>query len=156
MRKTVFLLWIFGLLLMPAGVTHGDGVSSNVCKPLVKIFKKDVKEESGICKVEIMRKNIPVTNLGVAMLPETIELGFGANFQKAGDRTVVIGEFALLGNEVNRVIDVLRKGNIEISAVHNHQIGEKPPIIYMHFQGIGSMDALGMTVQEAIKAAEQG
>ncbi|MED5018576.1 DUF1259 domain-containing protein [Paenibacillus chibensis] len=151
MKKLVSFLMIFCLLLGPANLTRG--AESPNCRQLENIFKTGVKQEDGICRLEFIRKNIPVSNLGIQLLPETIELAFGANFQQAGNQSVVIGEFALLVPEVNRVIDALRKGNIEVSAVHNHMIGENPQIIYLHFQGRGDTEALAATVKAAIGAA---
>ncbi|MFC7439591.1 DUF1259 domain-containing protein [Laceyella putida] len=64
------------------------------------------------------------------------------------------GEFSLLEREVTPVLDMFRKGNIEISAIHNHWINEKPRIIYLHFQGIGNMKNLAQTVKAAIQATK--
>ncbi|WJH33684.1 DUF1259 domain-containing protein [Paenibacillus sp. CC-CFT747] len=93
---------------------------------------------------------------GVPVSPELIELGFEANFEKKDSQTVVTGEFALLGEEVNPVVDALRKGGIEITAIHNHLIGEQPRILYLHFQGIGDRMALAKTVRLAIETVRKG
>ncbi|MGA9227376.1 MAG: DUF1259 domain-containing protein [Mesobacillus sp.] len=48
---------------------------------------------------------------------------------------LVIGEFALPQEEVNPVIDELRKGNIDISAFHNHMLFEEPRTCTCTFKG---------------------
>jgi len=103
--------------------------------------------------VEIAR-NIPITYKGIKLSPETMELEFIATFEQTNGKTVVMGEFSLLESEVTPVLDTFRKGNIEISAIHNHWIHEKPRIIYLHFQGIGNMRDLARTVKAAIQATK--
>ncbi|GIP26811.1 hypothetical protein J23TS9_19410 [Paenibacillus sp. J23TS9] len=153
MKKILLSMIVVLSLIIPTGTIMG--AESQDCHVLEQEFSTKVKQENGVCKLEIMRKNIPVSNLGVKLSPEAIELGFGANFEKAGNNTAVIGEFALLSEEVNPVIDALRKGNVEISAVHNHLIGEQPQIIYLHFQGLGNVESLAKTVKEAIASTDK-
>ncbi|WP_136605185.1 DUF1259 domain-containing protein [Paenibacillus dokdonensis] len=152
MKRIIMSMIVVLSLIIPTGRIMG--AENKDCKVLDQMFNTTVRQENGVCKLEIMRKNIPVSNLGVKLSPETIELGFGANFEKVGDNTAVIGEFALLSDEVNPVIDALRKGNVEISAVHNHLIGEQPQIIYLHFQGLGNVESLAKTVKEAIASTD--
>ncbi|BFH63156.1 DUF1259 domain-containing protein [Paenibacillus azoreducens] len=151
MKKIVLLFTAISLLLIPSGTVLGEG--NQDCRIFEKVFNTDIKQENGVCKLGITRKNIPISNLGVPLSPEAVELSFGANFEKVGDKTAVIGEFALLGSEVTPVIDALRKGNIDISALHNHLIGEQPRILFLHFQALGDAETLARTVKQAIDAA---
>lgn len=151
MKKIVLLFTAISLLLIPSGIVLGEG--NQDCRIFEKVFNTDIKQENGVCKLGITRTNIPISNLGVPLSPEEIELSFGANFEKVGDKTAVIGEFALLGSEVTPVIDALRKGNIDISALHNHLIGEQPRILFLHFQALGDAETLARTVKQAIDAA---
>ncbi|GIO29187.1 MULTISPECIES: DUF1259 domain-containing protein [Paenibacillus] len=150
MKKIVWFMAVSFLLLVPSGTVLGSETQD--CQVFNKVFNTELKHENGVCKLGITRKNIKVSNLGVPLSPEEIEFSFGANFEKVGDKTAVIGEFALLGNEVNPVIDALRKGNINISALHNHLIGEEPRILFLHFQALGDAESLARTVKEAINA----
>ncbi len=51
-----------------------------------------------------------------------IALGFGgwAAFKDMGQHTMVMGDLALLQEEVNLVISALEKNGLEVSALHNH------------------------------------
>ncbi|WNQ08815.1 DUF1259 domain-containing protein [Paenibacillus aurantius] len=142
------------LLLVPAGTAYGADGSD--CSKIQKIVGGEVNQKENVCKAEVPRKNLQVSLMGVPVSPELIELGFEANFEKKDSQTVVTGEFALLGEEVNPVVDALRKGGIEITAIHNHLIGEQPRILYLHFQGIGDQMALAKTVRQAIDAVRKG
>jgi len=56
------------------------------------------------------------------------------NFQPTGASTAAItGDFALTTNEVEPVAPALRANGIEVTAMHQHHIGEDPRVFYMHF-----------------------
>ena len=52
-------------------------------------------------------------------------------------RAHVVGDIAMTGPEVNRVIRALRSGSIDIVAVHNHMLSEEPRIFFLHYWGPG-------------------
>ncbi|UUZ97653.1 DUF1259 domain-containing protein [Paenibacillus sp. P25] len=58
--------------------------------------------------------------------------------------------------EVNPVIDALLQGGLEITALHNHMMGENPRIMYLHFQGMGDMNSLAQAVKNVIDKTVQG
>jgi hypothetical protein len=39
----------------------------------------------------------------------------------------------LIGREVNPVAKALREHGIEVTALHNHALGDNPRLFYMHF-----------------------
>jgi hypothetical protein len=92
------------------------------CNSLERIFNTEVEEKNGNCTVEIQRKNLDVVHMGKKQSPETMELVFHFTFEKVDSKTAVMGEFAMLEEEVNPVIDAFRKGRMDISAVHNHMM----------------------------------
>ena len=147
MKKIIIAAALFFTMVLPAG-TNAAGQAD--CDALKSIFQTDVESDDGICKVEIVRKSPNVTHIGKKLSPETMELVFHVAFEKVNDKTAVIGELALLQEEVNPVIDELRKGNIDISALHNHMLHEEPRIMYLHFQGTGNMTKQAEAIQKAI------
>lgn len=147
MKKVILSAALFFTMALPAGT---NAVGQADCAALKNIFQTDVKSDDGICKVEIVRKSPNVTHIGSKLSPETMELGFHLVFEKVNDKTAVIGEFALLQEEVNPVIDELRKGKIDISALHNHMLFEEPRIMYLHFQGTGNMTQQAEAIKNAI------
>ncbi|MDN4593238.1 DUF1259 domain-containing protein [Polycladomyces subterraneus] len=151
--KKIFIILIscFLIVSLPMHLVYGNEKTG--CKVLEQIFGTKAKAEKGVCKVEIPR-NIPITFRGIKLSPETMELEFIATFEQTNGKTVVTGEFSLLESEVTPVLDTLRKGNLEISAIHNHWIYEKPRIIYLHFQGVGDMRNLAQTVKAAIQTTK--
>jgi hypothetical protein len=148
MKKFLFLIFMLVLILMPTSTSFAQ--PANVCQPVKKVFKTGVSVKEGVCQVHITRKEPQVMMNGHVLSPNMMDLQLGANFQQVDTKAEVVGEFALLGEEVNPVIDALRKGGIDISAIHNHMIGEFPKIYFLHFEGIGNIEKLTKAVKEAV------
>ena len=77
--------------------------------------------------------------------------GTGINFQPlGGGRAATTGDFVLLASEVDPVMRALRAGNIEVTALHSHMIGETPTIYFMHFWGVGPAAQIATTLKAAV------
>ena len=74
-----------------------------------------------------------ITENGHELLP-SMGVATALNFQPTGDNTAAItGDFILLAGEVNPVAQALRANGIDVTAMHQHHIGEQPKVYYMHF-----------------------
>jgi hypothetical protein len=89
---------------------------------------------------------------GVSIEP-ALALGSWAAFKKSGkeDEAVMMGDLALLGSEVDGVIQTLEAGGLEVLAVHNHLINETPRIVYVHFHGHGEAASLAKGLRAALE-----
>ncbi len=63
---------------------------------------------------------------------------------------MVMGDLVLAEDEVAPVMAELQSGGIEITALHNHLIGETPRVMYMHIHGMGNAASLGKAIHSAI------
>lgn len=75
-----------------------------------------------------------------------------AAFAGSNDRAVVDGDFAMLESEVQDVLKALRKADVSVVAIHNHMVGEEPRIVFLHFWGLGSAEALARGLANALRA----
>jgi hypothetical protein len=144
------LCFIIAMIVLVGFSSNSVQAKDQDCQVLGKLFNTEVNDQNGVCMVEILRKDLDVSHLGLKLSPETMELVFHLAFEKIDQHTAVMGELALLEEEVNPVIDVLREGNIEVSAIHNHMIGERPRVVYLHFQGLGDQTELAKIIKAAI------
>ena len=56
------------------------------------------------------------------------------NFQPTGDgKAAITGDFVLTAGEVNPVLRTLRENGIEVTAIHNHMLDDRPRLFFMHF-----------------------
>ena len=67
-----------------------------------------------------------------------------------GDEFMVMGDLVLLEREINPVISALAEANINVTAIHNHFIGEEPRIMYMHIGGMGMVSTLAKGIRNAL------
>ena len=96
---------------------------------------------AGVYKVTIGRPDVTLVDHEV---PVSTFMGFNTwmAFQGTPEKAAVGGDFAMLEHEVAPVIEALVIHNIEVVAVHNHMTTERPRIFFLHFWGLGPVEAL--------------
>ena len=83
--------------------------------------------------------------------PPSMGVATAINFQATGNgRAAISGDFVMTAAEVNKVIRVLRAGNIEISALHSHMLNERPRLFFMHFWANDDARTLAATLRKAL------
>ena len=75
-------------------------------------------------------------------------------FAGTSDDALVVGDFAVLENELQTVLKTLRGANINIVAIHQHMTGESPRMIFLHYYGRGKALALAQGVKSAINTQQ--
>lgn len=78
-----------------------------------------------------------------------------AAFAGSDERAVVDGDFAVLESELQPVLKALRRGNIDIVAIHNHMTGESPRIVFLHYWGMGGAEQLAKTLRSALDMTDR-
>jgi len=94
----------------------------------------DAKE--GAFKVSVPRSDLSVTAHGVKLTPP-MGLTSWAAFKKVGDHAVVMGDTVLVEDQVNPVMSAALDAGLEVTALHNHFLGESPRVMFMHIGGMG-------------------
>jgi len=95
------------------------------------------------------RTDLDVTIRGTKV-SAPLALGSWAAFVPATSGAMAMGDLVLRAAEVNPVIRELQRGGFEISAVHNHLLGESPQVLYVHYMGSGDPVALAKTLKAAL------
>lgn len=84
-------------------------------------------------------------------LPTAMGLATVLNFQAAGDaKLAATGDFVLIAEEVEPVIQALTANHIEVTALHNHMLLEEPRLFFMHFWAVADADALAQGLKAAV------
>src|SRR5512147_2686992 len=97
--------------------------------------KAGTMQPGDVYKISLPRFDLKVTAGGVTIAPG-LALGSWVAFKKMGSDCMVMGDLVLTENEVNPVMSKLEQGGIEITAIHNHLLGESPHVMYMHIGGM--------------------
>jgi hypothetical protein len=96
----------------------------------------------------------PRSDIKVAIHGESIPTAFGFGswtaWKNMGSETMVMGDLVLLENEINPVISALAEENVNVTALHNHFLGEKPRMMYMHIFGVGQAGMLARGIRKAL------
>lgn len=117
--------------------------------PLVeKIFGVKGQTKDGMFKVVIGRQ----TNAGYGknLVGKNMGVNTWAAFAGVNDNAIVDGDFAVLEDELQPVLKVLRNANINIVAIHNHMTHENPRIIFLHYWGQGHVSELASALKNAL------
>src|SRR2546422_11404874 len=82
----------------------------------------------------------------------TKEMGVNtwAAFAGTDDHAVVDGDFAVLEDELQPVLKSLRKGDINIVAIHHHMTHETPRTLFLHYWGKGSAERLATALKSTL------
>src|SRR5207247_10481133 len=89
--------------------------------------------------------DLAVTAAGVRMTPP-LGLTSWASFQRAGTRTMVMGDLVLLEEQVNPVMSVALDNGLEVTALHNHFFWDTQREMFMHIGGRSDEAALASAV----------
>jgi hypothetical protein len=84
-------------------------------------------------------------------LPTALGLSTALNFQATGDgRLAATGDFVLVAEEVEPVLQALTANHIEVTALHNHMLQEEPRLFFMHFWAVADPDSLTKGLRAAV------
>lgn len=107
-------------------------------------------QPDGTHKYSLPRKDMNVTVNGV-QIKAGLALGSWVAFKSTSQgNSMVMGDLVLAEDEVAPVMAELQSGGIEITALHNHLLGESPRVMYMHIHGMGNAANLGKAIHQAI------
>ncbi len=120
-------------------------------KRIEEIIGHPGKAGGGIFKIVLGRSGV---KMGGVELTASMGLNTWAAFIGTNERAHVAGDVAMTASEVNKVIRALRKGGIDLAAVHNHMLDEQPRIFFLHYWGTGPAEKLAQSVREAFDQAK--
>jgi hypothetical protein len=107
-------------------------------------------QPDGTHKYSLPRKDMNVTVNGV-QVKAGLALGSWVAFKSTSQgNSMVMGDLVLAEDEVAPVMAELQSGGIEITALHNHLLGESPRVMYMHIHGMGNAANLSKAIHSAL------
>jgi hypothetical protein len=106
----------------------------------------------GVVKFVVPRPDVALTDGG-----HPVSAGMGFNswmaFEGTMEKAAVSGDVAMLSGEVDSVVRAVAGGGLEVTALHNHMIGETPAVYFLHFWGVGRAEDLARAVKGALQHA---
>ena len=132
------------------GTASNESVQNTLnTKRLDEILGYAAEMSKGVYKYTIGRPDVQLTEHGV---PVSTFLGFNtwAAFQGTPDKAAVAGDFTMLADEVEPVMKALIDNGIEVVALHNHMVHEKPRVFFLHYWGTGNAEQLAKGLRSAL------
>jgi hypothetical protein len=123
-----------------------------------KILGRSGTEQTRVFKVTFPRTDLKV-KVGDFSINPGLALTSWVGFLKTGnnsagmtmdDQVMMMGDLVLLDEEVARVISKITSSGFEVTAIHNHLVGESPAVKYVHFSGQGTSPRLAEAIKSVI------
>jgi hypothetical protein len=84
-------------------------------------------------------------------VPPAMGTATAVNFQPTGGgKAAITGDFVLEAKEVEPVLTALRNAGIEVTALHNHMLGDQPRMFFVHFWANDDAVKLAIGVRAAL------
>jgi uncharacterized protein DUF1259 len=125
----------------PAGAASWDSVAS--------ILQTTDAFAGGYHRYNLPRRDLSVRIGDVAVAPE-LALGAWAGLSGTPDDATMMGDLVVTTQELGPVLAELARQQIEVTAIHNHLVGEEPRLLYVHFHGHGSAVANATSLDRVI------
>ena len=114
-----------------------------------KVLGRKGTVTNGLFTVSVPRPDT-IRDMGT-VIPPAMGVGTSFTFQPlGGGRAAVTGDFVLRELEVNHVLNVLVYHGIEVTALHNHALGDQPHLYYMHIWATGDATQLAQGLRAGV------
>ena len=141
------LLFLFSLYLTTVlGLSSGQAAD---LRDLEGILGRTGALQEGALVFRFPRSDIQVTIDGWLM-PTALGFAGWTAWKEMGSEAMVMGDLVLLEKEINPVISALAGANLQVTALLNHFLGERPRIMYLHIYGMGDAVTMARGLQSAL------
>lgn len=115
-----------------------------------EIGKSGVMKPGEIFYISLPRNDLKVTVKGTA-IRTGLALGSWVAFKQIEKQAMVMGDLVLEEKEIQPVMNELFHQGIQVSALHNHLLGETPRIMYLHIEGHGNPVQLAKAISSGLQ-----
>ena len=143
------LFIVISILVFPA-ILSAQGLDT---AKIDQALGRSGQKTGDVYRVVFPRTDLHVIAHGVAIKPG-FALGSWAAFSGTDYEAHVMGDLALLQDELNPVIEKLRSGGFEITAIHNHLLDETPRVMYVHYMGQGTATQIAGSLRAALAVSK--
>ena len=115
-----------------------------------RILQAAATMSPGYVRYGLPRSDLRVT-IGELTVPTALALGAWAGFSGTTDSALTMGDLVVTAAELPRVLEALDRERIDVTAVHNHLVGETPTLTYVHFHAVGGATDLAGRLDKAFR-----
>jgi hypothetical protein len=111
--------------------------------------RRGLSQPGGVIRFGFPRGDLHVSIGDLELLP-AFALGSWVAFTRHGATATMMGDIVLTVDEITPVVDRLTQNGVDVTALHNHLLGESPHVMYVHINGHGVPTRLAETVHAAL------
>lgn len=123
--------------------------------PEWQLVEKEIRRTGVMRPDEIFYISLPRNDLKVTVKGTPIRTGLALGgwvaFKKINNQAMVMGDLVLREEEIQPVMSELFKQGIQVSALHNHLLGETTRIMYLHIHGHGKPVQLAKAISSGLQ-----
>ena len=149
MRRSSQLLLSFLLVAFRPLPIRAQAPLGAVWDSVGTILRAPGVSTGGYVRYNLPRRDITV-RIGDVTVSPALALGSWAGFSGDPLDATVMGDLVLMAAEVKPVLAELAVQKIEVTAIHNHLVGETPPLTYVHFHGEGAATAVAARLDKVL------
>ena len=137
MRARALLLSTALLVVLTSAIAHAQTPPPGAAwDSVAQILKTPASATGGYYRYGLPRRDVTL-KIGDVTVSPALALGGWAGFSGEPSDATVMGDLVLLAAEVKPVLAELARQRLDVTAVHNHLVGEEPQLTYVHFHGQG-------------------
>ena len=137
MRARALLLSPALLVVLTSAIAHPQTPPPGAAwDSVAQILKTPASATGGYYRYGLPRRDVTL-KIGDVTVSPALALGGWAGFSGEPSDATVMGDLVLLAAEVKPVLAELGRQRLDVTAVHNHLVGEEPQLTYVHFHGQG-------------------
>ncbi len=141
---SVALLASLAIAAVPGRPARADDLDGALIEKLTGARGQHDAAE-GVFKVSVPRTDLHVVVGRVSLAPAQGLISWAA-FQGSAIEARVMGDLVLTEDQVNPVMSVALDNGLEVTALHNHFLGDSPRVMFMHIGGMGDVPSLASAV----------
>ncbi|MGQ0704233.1 MAG: DUF1259 domain-containing protein [Gemmatimonadales bacterium] len=137
MRVRILVLSIFAASTVGVGSARTQGAPLGApWDTVARVLRAPGVATGGYYRYAMPRRDLTVRMGDVTVAP-ALALGSWAGFSGSATDATMMGDLVVTPQELPAVLAELAQQRISVAAIHNHLVGETPPITYVHIQDRG-------------------
>lgn len=145
MRKLTLLLVIL------TGLFAARPAQAQSWEAVQRILGREGEVEDGILRITVPRTDLDVTIYGTPVSEAMAAKAWFGFWPMEDGQVMLMGDIAMPAEEVPAVEEALYREGLEMTALHNHLLGEKPRLMFLHVRGTGSAEELARGIRAALE-----
>lgn len=151
-KQSIIICTLLGLSIVACSQLNNIKVSEQTkpqWKEIEQVFNRKGSTQGNVVKFTFPRNDLHVTVDGISIQP-SLALTSWIALKPVGLKAMLMGDLVLLEKEVVPVTEGLIKNGMDVTALHNHLLGESPKVMYLHVSGQGNPTELANKIKQVL------